>query len=197
METAKPLELIGALIVFFVTYLYLPHIIFKTGAEVYVDVGRRRDTSELEEFLGSALPSIGLVVLTHLLNQLIVHISGFASPEHPWSFAVRLRPDWEALAAFITGSGGEISRYLTTRVRRGGESAFLVRLVIVSLVAGLITGNGTRRWLKEAEFGRRVPMLPPRNARRWWSWPLHVWLLIFFIMVEVISFLPYFFWYRF
>jgi len=41
----------------FVIYLYLPHIFFKFWAENSIDLGRRRDASQLEEFISAALPS--------------------------------------------------------------------------------------------------------------------------------------------
>jgi hypothetical protein len=197
IEISKTLELIGALVVFFIAYLYLPHLIFKSGVEVNVDLGRRRDTSDLEEFLGSALPSMVLVVMTHLVNQVVVYLALRFSPHVHWGFAIRLLPDWNAIAAFVAGNGREISSYLTTPARRGGEESFLMRLVVVSLVGGMVTGNGTRRWLKQPKFGLRAPVLPVASARRWWSWPQHVWLMTFFLVVEIVSVVPHLVWYWF
>lgn len=194
IEISKTLELIGALVIFFIAYLYLPHMIFKSGVEVSVDLGRRRDTSDLEEFLGSALPSMVLVVMTSLMNQLVVHAHYRFAPHSHWRFATRLRPDWNAIAAFVTGNGHEIANYLTTPARRNGEELFLMGLVLVSLVGGLVTGNGTFRLLKQPKFGLRAPVLPPGCERTWLSWPKHVWLMTFFLIVEIVSVLPHLVW---
>jgi hypothetical protein len=41
----------------FLVYLYLPHIFFKLGAEKWLDLGRKKDSTQIEEFLSAALPS--------------------------------------------------------------------------------------------------------------------------------------------
>lgn len=179
----KPLELIGALLIFFVAYLYLPHIIFKWGAERFVELGRRRDTSELEEFVASALPSIIFVVLTHLANQAIVHIHSAFAPHAHWGFTIRIRPDWDAIAAFVSGNGAEIERYLTTPYRRGGESSFLLRLVVVSLLCGLLTGSAARRRLKHPKFASRAPKLPAQPTV--WNRIEYGCFLTWFILTEI------------
>lgn len=196
MEMEKPLELLGALVVFFITYLYLPHVIFKRGVEFYADLGRRRDMSDLEEFLGSALPSCLLVVLTHVFNQTVVHADHLLIPPPcHYKAAVRILPDWQAVAAFVSGHSDEVTRYISTPWRRGGEARFVVRLVLVSLLLGMITGNAARRQLRQPVLKKRAPVLPPVALRRWWTLPLHVWRMTFFVVVELVSLPVFIFWY--
>lgn len=51
------------LVAAFLVYLYLPHVFFKAGAEKWVDLGRKKDSTQIEEFLSAALPSAAINVL--------------------------------------------------------------------------------------------------------------------------------------
>jgi hypothetical protein len=47
----------GVVLFAFVVYLYLPHVVFKTAAELFVDLGRKQNASQLEEIVAAVLPS--------------------------------------------------------------------------------------------------------------------------------------------
>jgi hypothetical protein len=154
----KPLELIGALVVVFIAWLYFPYLIFKTGAETFVDLGRPRDSSELEEFLGAALPSMLIIVVVHLFNQGMARfLSLFALTRH-WDIGRRILLDWPTIGALLSGEGWEIAHgFLADPWRRGGVTSFLLRLVITSFLSGIWFGYCARRRLKVPRLKDRVP----------------------------------------
>lgn len=69
----------------FILYLYLPHIFFKFWAENSIDLGRRRDASQLEEFISAALPSAILNLFALLTSAATWPFFGTA-PRLDWVF---------------------------------------------------------------------------------------------------------------
>ena len=47
----------GVVLLTFFAYLYLPHVLFKAAAQLYVDLGKKQDASQLEEIASAVLPS--------------------------------------------------------------------------------------------------------------------------------------------
>src|SRR5207248_5229713 len=56
----------GVVLLAFFAYLYLPHVLFKAAAQLYVDLGKKQDASQLEEIASAVLPSAILHGLTYL-----------------------------------------------------------------------------------------------------------------------------------
>jgi len=131
------LHFIGYFLVFFFAFLYLPYLTFKTGAEYTVDLGRRRDSGEIEQFFAAVIPST-------ILNFLTVFWAWFGRVVGACSWRAGL--DYRVVAATITGHAAEsgppvhrneIHEFILDEARRPLLLYYLAALMIVSLLSGI------------------------------------------------------------
>jgi hypothetical protein len=112
------------LLVLFLTYLYVPYLLFKFFVEESIDLDRRRDVTRVEEFFAAAMPSTLLNGFAYLAIRLI--------PGFP-------RLDWHVAAALLD------PRLVVVRshIGRGlhSELGYLSVLYLTSCVAGWVYGR--------------------------------------------------------
>lgn len=118
-------------LLFFLVYLYLPHTFFKFWAELSIDLGLRRDATQLEEIISVALPSF-------LLNVQAA-VAYFLLCLTPFGWRVI---DRDIAAALIGGDNEAVAAY----VKSGDWSGCAVYLLLLYVAAAF---NG---WA----FGRAV-----------------------------------------
>jgi hypothetical protein len=137
----------------FVLYFQIPHLIFKFGAERFVDLGRPRDLSRVEEFFLAALPSALLHVLT------IATLGLFKRPAAPIN--------WDVLASVIQKENEQHA--LSAWIAAGdfsGELSYLWILALCSLAAGAAYGLGEKLRAKGFTTIFRAPAHDPSGSFR-------------------------------
>lgn len=129
---AETTELLSYALFLFLAYVYLPYNLFKFGAEHVVDIGRRRDFTQLEEIIAGFVPTLILhvqatalyLVGTRLLND-------------------RYTIDFAVIASMFGNDRGAVSDYLYSGIWLG----FLWYLAViwaVSVVNGLWFGSAVK-----------------------------------------------------
>jgi len=120
----------GLVLLAFFAYLYLPHVLFKTAAGLFVDLGRKQNASQLEEVASAVLPS----ALLHLLTLVLFWIIGALSP-------IKLPGvDWSLIASAVSGEGRQLSAILGTR-QMYWTAAYCVGLIGVATANGALYGR--------------------------------------------------------
>jgi small nuclear ribonucleoprotein (snRNP)-like protein len=76
----------GVVLLGFFAYLYLPHVSFKAAAELYVDLGRKQNASQLEEIASAVLPSAVLHILTFAIFKFVGLLTPLHLPPVDWTF---------------------------------------------------------------------------------------------------------------
>lgn len=149
---------ISYLLLGFLIFLYLPHIFFKLGAEKWLDLGRKKDSSQLEEFLSAALPSSALnliacifIFVPRLSLRLVTFLIDWVSrmfSAHFWSVYETYSSwtpgavDWQIVSNLF--GAGEGPSGLVSYVSRGnwwGEVAYLLWLYLVAVINGRAYGR--------------------------------------------------------
>ncbi|MDP9193411.1 MAG: hypothetical protein M3P06_17075 [Acidobacteriota bacterium] len=173
----------------FLVYLYLPHIFFKLGAEGWLDLGRKKDSSQLEEFLSAALPSAGLNLVAcsliffpravlRVVTLIIQWIAGMLSADFWQGYAAYSSwtpgsVDWPTLSRLLGEAGQNTG--LAAYVGRGnwwGEMAYLVWLYAIAVFNGRSYGRivnaRARRGATKAHLAKEIwSKLTPREQFRW------------------------------
>lgn len=181
------LHFIGYLLAFFFAFLYLPYLTFKTGAEYTVDLGRRRDSGEIEQFFAAVIPS-------SILNLLTVFWAwvGRALSVCRW----RASLDYRVVSATITGHGDGIHNFIVDDARRPLLFWYFGALMVISLLSGLCYGYAVNRVTEKPLLRDRIPRRRP--AQTWIGNVLRGievflrWVL--WVMLEIVSAFSYFLW---
>jgi hypothetical protein len=97
-------------LVLFLGWVYLPYTFFKFSAEVFIDLGRRRDSTHLEEIISAFLPSV-------LLNLQALLIFKICSIHDKASFAI----DFAVMAAMFGNRQGSCPCRITSMQGIGGD----------------------------------------------------------------------------
>jgi hypothetical protein len=125
----------GVVLLAFVVYLFLPHIVFKTAAELFVDLGRKQNASQVEEIVAAVLPSS----LLHLLTLAAFRLFGAVT-------SLNLPPVDSSLIA--TAASGD-SQKLTTLFavpQIYWTAAYVIVLLVVAAANGAAYGRS--RYIK-------------------------------------------------
>lgn len=112
----------------FVLYLYLPHVTFKTAAHASIDLGRRRDASQLEEFLFAAIPSS----LFLFMGWLVI----LTARALPWVTFPEIEPSMLGSILFAPDGYQIFGRYLG-----GDEVRWTVSYTVIVLCVSWILGS--------------------------------------------------------
>jgi hypothetical protein len=120
----------GLVLLAFFAYLYLPHVLFKTAAELFIDLGRKQNASQLEEIASAVLPS----ALLHLLTLVLFWIIGALSP-------IKLPSvDWPLIASVVSGETRQIGAIVGTR-QMYGAIAYCIGLIVMAGANGALYGR--------------------------------------------------------
>jgi hypothetical protein len=124
---------LGLILLAFITFVSLPHILFKTSAELFIDLGRRPDVSELEEIVTSIAPAIVL----NLISLGIIRIAEFAR------VGEIARPDWPLIIRLLFADhGGELlAKYCESPHAFYDPLRYVIILMLVSFVNGSAYGR--------------------------------------------------------
>jgi len=205
------LHFIGYLLAFFLAYLYFPNLVFKYGAEYSIDLGRRRDSGELEEFFSAVIPCLFLNAFTWVLLW-------FAK----WrGFPFRPVPDYDAISGLVVGrtaaesaakvDSSAIANCITDDAHRAAILCWLLALLVVAWFNGTVYGYSVKRRTRNPHPSSRFPRRSKSYTgfRRvistigwlcriaFWVLPLEIVCLIFYRLwhplfhEEVISFYPW------
>jgi hypothetical protein len=157
----------GVSLITFLLAVYLPHAFFKIWAERYVDLGRRRDTSQFDEIVAPVLPSTFL----HLQSWLIVHsvclIHNLVLPTR-WEFP---GPDWRLVLTISNeASIQRVGEVLNDWDALMWPIGYVTVLAFTTFINGLSFGRGALIGLyttadPELYPGARALVTP----RTWWS----------------------------
>jgi hypothetical protein len=142
------LHFIGYLLAFFFAFLYFPYLTFKAGAEYLVDLGRRRDSGEIEQFFAAVIPSSILNGLTLLWAWI-----GRALGVCPWRVSI----DYHVVAAAISKQEDGIKSFLIDDSRRPLLLIYLAALMIVSVASGVCYGWSFKRVTARPSLRDRIP----------------------------------------
>lgn len=162
-------SLLPYVLVAFVVFLYLPHVFFKIAAEKWIDLGRKRDSTQLEEFISAALPSFGfnaLASISLILPRVVLRVSFFlyerllaALPSRVTAAFGRLwdqtgtwmpgHVDWHVVSGFFSpiSSSALLLFYrdpVSAYVARGfwwSELSYLVWLYLIAYINGAAYGR--------------------------------------------------------
>jgi hypothetical protein len=126
----------GVVLLAFFAYLYLPHVSFKAAAELFVDLGRKQNASQLEEIASAVLPSS----ILHLLTLVALKIVGiFTTLDLPGV-------DWPLIASAFTGNATQQFASMFGTREMYWVLAYAGALVGVSALNGALYGRS--RYLK-------------------------------------------------
>ena len=173
------LHFIGYLLAFFFAYLYFPNLAFKFGAEYSIDLGRRRDDGELEEFFAAVIPSTILNGFTWILLALL---------GSPWRYA-----DFPAIAALMTDEKVSIVKAVSDPRNRMAFFGYATALLLVSVFNGIVYGFAVRRKIAQPDLMQRRPQRPSPK-----KWVRHAWWVVqtlWWVVVELIAGTYYQVWY--
>lgn len=118
-------ELLSYVLLFFLAFVYLPYALFSLVAECFIDLGRRRDSTQLEEIISAFLPAFLFNVFA------CVVYSYMKKPD--WAF------DWAAVAAIFGKDRGAISDYIYAG-KLEAPLTYLRNLWIISIGFGVWFG---------------------------------------------------------
>jgi hypothetical protein len=126
----------GVVLLAFFAYLYLPHVTFKAAAELYVDLGRKQNASQLEEIASAVIPS----AILHLLTLIALSVAGVLTP-------ISLPGvNWPLIAAaFSANAPQQFTAVLGTRAMHW-TLGYAGTLVGISILNGALYGKS--RYLK-------------------------------------------------
>jgi hypothetical protein len=160
------LHFIGYLLAFFLAYLYFPNLVFKYGAEYSVDLGRKRDSGELEEFFSAVIPCVLLNAFTIALLR-VMYLAGC-----PWTAEI----DYDAVAAFMLSDHEAMHKFIVGEGTHHVLLAYVVSLLAVSWFNGTVFGFAVKRKLEHADLGDRRPRLKAGRSRPWRLWYRLFWI---------------------
>jgi hypothetical protein len=157
-------ELLSYALFLFLGYVYLPYTLFKFGAERKIDLGRRRDFTQLEEIIAGFVPTFFLHLQTLLFYRVTNRLLG-----------VEYTIDFSVIASMFGRDRGAVSDYLYVG-RWPGFLLYLGELWALSAVNGSWFGRAVA-WIAKNDVdalhgldlvrGRR-PEIVGRNALVTW-----------------------------
>lgn len=129
---ADSTELLSYALLLFLVFVYLPYAFFTLFAERFIDLGRRRDSTQLEEIISAFLPSL----LFHLPVFLLYHFIKVVF-NLPWTF------DFAAVAGMFGKDRGAVFDYVY-----GGDwtavTTYIAMLWLVASLFGLWFGKAAK-----------------------------------------------------
>lgn len=135
---ADSTELLSYALLLFLVFVYLPYAFFTLFAERFIDLGRRRDSTQLEEIISAFLPSL----LFHLPVFLLYHLIKVVF-KLPWTF------DFAAVAGMFGKDRGAVFDYVY-----GGDwtaiTTYIALLWIIASLFGLWFGKAAQ-WVCQQE----------------------------------------------
>ena len=177
-----PGTLLPYLIAAFLIYLYLPHILFKQGSEKWIDLGRKKDSSQLEEFLSAAMPclvlnfvaSICIIIPRVVFEALrLVGTSGVLRTVGDYLETFGTWPpghvDWSVVAALVSPPASAPNVALRTYVSRGawyGEISYAIWLYSLAAFNGRMYGRICRARIERNVTNRHLGAIT-RGMSRW------------------------------
>lgn len=126
-------ELLSYVLLLFVVFIYLPYTFFTMMAECSVDLGRRRDATQLEQIVSAFLPSLVLHIPAFLLSAAVVSFWG-----QDWQF------DYTIFGTIFARDRGTISDYLYAGNWKAGFSTYVFFLWLSALLIGLMFGRAAK-----------------------------------------------------
>lgn len=120
----------AVVLVAFFAYLYLPHVMFKTAAELYVDLGRKQNASQLEEIASAVLPSLILHGFTFAALKLLAALTPLRFPG----------VDWSLIGMALSGEGSQVARSIG-RAELFWTIAYPLCVIAVSVLNGALYGK--------------------------------------------------------
>lgn len=132
-------ELLSYALFLFLTYVYLPYTLFKFGAERKIDLGRRRDFTQLEEIIAGFVPTFFLHIATLIFYRTTNRLAG-----------VKYTIDFSVIASMFGRDRGAVSDYLYS----GPWEGFLLYLAELWILSAF---NGS--W-----FGRAVAWIAKNDV---------------------------------
>lgn len=171
-------------LVLFLGWVYLPYTFFKFSAEIFIDLGRRRDATQLEEIISAFLPSVVLNVQAIVIFKVC---SLFESTRFSIDFAV--------MAAMFGDSRGAVS--VSDYIYAGnwwGPVLYLGFLWILAVAHGFFFGKTTAaisdkqeialQGIDRVDLGKVPPEIHFIAKYCWFTWfsffresfvPLYTW----------------------
>jgi hypothetical protein len=122
----------GLALLAFVIYLYLPHVTFKTAAHLSIDLGRKRDASQIEEFLFAAIPStfFNVAACVIIWTARALPFVDFRSVDVPLTARILFAPSGYA----------ELAKFLSS-FERIWATSYVVILLCVAWILGSVYGS--------------------------------------------------------
>lgn len=121
-------DFLSYVLILFLTWIYIPTTLFRFAAEFFIDLGRRRDATQLEEVVSACLPGGLLVIQAHLLF-------GTLSLIWPAVFSYNLA----VIASMFGANRGAVSDYIYAG-NWIGCATFFVILWTLAILYGLWFG---------------------------------------------------------
>lgn len=150
------LELLGVSIVVFVAYLYLPAAMFRFGAEHSIDLQRRPDGNDIEDFITASIPSTAMHAATWFLLRGLALCRLLSPGKLPVV-------DWPLIASMISGEE-KWHAFRTISRNPYPTIGYLGALLAVSAALGLMYGRSVLNHLTGSQAAARLPA-PPEE---WW-----------------------------
>lgn len=173
-------------LVLFLGWVYLPYTFFKFSAEIFIDLGRRRDSTPLEEIISAFLPSV-------LLNLQALLIFKICSIHNDANFSI----DFAVMAAMFGNRQGSVS--VSDYIYAGnwwGPALYLGFLWALAIGHGIGFGIVTRRIAETKGIALHgMEPVTMRQIKRKCQFPAivrYIWFVWFAFFRE--SFVPLFTW---
>ncbi|MEA2339747.1 MAG: hypothetical protein QOE82_3754 [Thermoanaerobaculia bacterium] len=145
-------DILGLGLIAFIAYLYLPAAAFRFGAEHFIDMRPRTDSSEVAEFIAAAIPSFAFHFVTYAalraVSLTLTWFISFTSWLHTyarWAPVIGRQPlmpvvDWTLISSLITGQHKDYVAQVL-RSRTIASAVYFFAVVAVSLSIGLMFGS--------------------------------------------------------
>ena len=169
----------GASLIAFLLAVYLPQALFKTCAERYIDLGRRKNVSQFDEIVAPIFPSLLLHMQSLAIVQAVCALQRLL-PFEPWRFP---GPDWATLLtlsdrATINRVGAMLSDWDAMQ----WPISYVTVLALVTFVNGMLFGRGALMGIyaaadEQISPGARKQALP--TGRGWGRFKSYVAAIAF------------------
>lgn len=176
-------ELLSYALFLFLAYVYLPYTFFKFGAERSIDLGKRRDFTQLEEIISGFAPAAILHLMSWLIYLGVNRLRG-----------VQYSIDFSVMASMFGSNRGAVSDYIYAGSWWGCIEYVAMILWPMAMLNGWWFGRAVRAVAQDPRavhginelWGEKKPkeFFPWQLRPAWWIWyaffhesivPLYSW----------------------
>ena len=129
-------DFLSYLLVLFVGWIYLPNALFRFSAEFSIDLGRRGDSTQLEEIVSAFLPGIILNIQTAIFYYLFVVL---LADWFGWIARENFQLKLDVLASMFGQNRGAVSDYIYAGNWKGCVT-YILLLWVAAIANGSIFG---------------------------------------------------------